>query len=96
MQWVKPDATVAQVDEDYSTCRQEAWREARLRSSWLHRPVAPYIVRDVQGRQFLAWPHAGFHDPFGDQFLEESRLTQFCMRSKGYQLQQVEKAATQK
>jgi hypothetical protein len=31
-----------------------------------------------------------FGDPFGDRFMEESRLEDFCMRNKGYQLVPVE------
>jgi hypothetical protein len=90
MQWVKPDATAVQLREDSIHCQQEAWREARMRS-WYYRPFAPVFIRDASGRNFLGWPYGPYGDPFGDPYLEESRLTQFCMRSKGYALQPVEK-----
>jgi hypothetical protein len=91
LQWVKPDTLAEQAEEDLSFCRQEAWREARLHGSWFHRPIFPHAVQDAQGRRFMVWPQSGFYDSFSDQFMEESRLAHFCMRSKGYQLVPVEK-----
>jgi len=91
LQWVKADVAPQQAEEDFNACRQEAWREARMHASWFHRPMFPYAVHDAQGRRFLVWPQSGMHDAFGDQFMEESRLAHFCMRSKGYQLVPVEK-----
>jgi len=91
LQWVKQDVAPQQMEDDFAACRQEAWREARMRADWFHRPLFPYAVQDAQGRRFLVWPQSGFHDSFGDQFMEESRLAHFCMRSKGYQLVPVEK-----
>ena len=97
LQWVKQDVDVKQTDEDIAACRQEAWREARLHSAWLHRPLFPHAVQNAQGQRFLVWPQSGFYDPFGDSFMEESRLAHFCMRSKGYQLvPREEKDATRK
>ena len=92
MQWVKQEATPQQARHDAVSCQQEAWHEVRARS-WYYRPMAPYLVRDASGRHFFAWPNGPFADPFGDPFLDESRLAQFCMRSKGYQLVPVEKPA---
>ncbi len=89
MQWVKPDATAEQLQQDSIHCQQEAWREARLRS-WYYRPFAPVFIRDASGRNFLGWPYGAYGDPFCDPYLEESRLAQFCMRSKGYELLPVE------
>jgi hypothetical protein len=94
MQWIKPDTAAAEGEKDLAACRQEAWRESRLSVPFFPRPL-PYIVRDAQGRQFLVSP-IGFHDPFNDQFMEENRLTTFCMRSKGYELKAIEKDATKK
>ncbi len=85
MQWVKQDATPAELRQDSIHCQQEAWREARARS-WYFRPMAPVLARDALGRQFFAWPGSAFADPYHDPFLEEGRLAQFCMRSKGYEL----------
>ena len=83
MQWVKEDATPQQLNEDSIQCQQDAWREARLRI-WYYRPLPS-----------IGWPYGPAGDPFWDPYLEESRLTQFCMRSKGYELQPVEKAKEQ-
>lgn len=91
MQWVKSDAAPKQAEDDFTSCRQEAWREARMRSAWFHRPMFPYAVQDATGRRFLVWPRSGFNDSMSDEFMEESRLTHFCMRAKGYALVPVEK-----
>lgn len=90
MEWVRPDATAEQVSQDALHCQQEAWREARMRA-WYYRPLGPVPFRDARGRRFLAWPHDPWGDPFGDPYLEEGRLAQFCMRSKGYELQAIER-----
>lgn len=89
MQWVKQDATPAQIEADAQYCQQEAWREAQYRA-WAYRPFAPLLLRDPAGRPYVAW-NSPLYDPFGDRFMEESRLTQFCMRAKGYRLEPVEK-----
>ena len=90
MQWVRDDATPAQIDADAAYCQQEAWREARFRS-WAFGPPLPIVLHDPAGRPFVR--HYGmFYDPFHDAFMEETRLAQFCMRAKGYRLEAVEKA----
>ena len=90
MQWVRDDATPAQLDADAAHCQQEAWREARFRS-WAFGPPVPIVLHDPAGRPFVR--HYGlFYDPFHDAFMEEARLAQFCMRAKGYRLEEVEKA----
>jgi hypothetical protein len=90
MQWVKPDATAEQLQEDSTRCHQDAWREAQL-NSWYYRPFSPFAMRDPFGRPFVAWPYRPYADPFGNAYLEEARLAQFCMRNKGYELEPVEK-----
>jgi hypothetical protein len=92
MQWVKQDATAEQLAADSEHCQNEAWREASFRS-WAFRPASPILLRDAAGRPFVAWQHSPFSDPFGDRFMEESRLANFCMRAKGYRLEAVEKPA---
>jgi len=89
MQWIKADTTPEQMNQDAIQCQQYAWREARL-SSWYSRPVGPIVVHDAAGRAFVAWPGGPFGGPFSDPFMEEGRLAQFCMRSKGYELVPVE------
>jgi hypothetical protein len=94
MQWVKPDATAEQLQEDAIHCQQEAWREARSRA-WYYRPFAPVFIRDASGRNVLGGAPGLYDGPFGDPYLDESRLAQFCMRSKGYELQTVEQPKEQ-
>lgn len=88
MQWTRADATPEQVEADMRTCRQEAWREAGWSSLGYYGAFGPPLFVDpFFGRRFIGWPHySPFADPFGNRFLEESRLTDFCMRAKGYQL----------
>ena len=83
MQWVKQDvADPAQVRMDEQACRQATWREAQFHSYWAQTRMQPVVVGPGQ----VIWPSGPFVDPFGDQLLMESRLAQFCMESKGYQL----------
>lgn len=89
MQWVKPQASLEQLNQDRAQCQQEAWREARWRS-FLYRPLGPTLLHDRFGRRFLGWPYSPLGDPFGDDFMEEARLADFCMRAKGYELAPVE------
>lgn len=91
MQWVRQDGGgPALLQHDLAQCRQEAWREAQWRS-FLYRPFGATTLVDRFGRRFVV-PYAPFGDPFGDTFMEESRLAHFCMRSKGYDLVPVEPA----
>jgi hypothetical protein len=85
MQWVKADAGAAQIHSDEEECRQNASREASVRS-WHYQTMAPILARDASGRPFTVWPSGAFADPYGNQLLEEHRLAQFCMESKGYRL----------
>jgi hypothetical protein len=84
MQWVRPETSAAQLDQDAVQCQQDAWREAQWRA-FMYRPFGPTLLSDGRGRRFF-WPHSPLGDPFGDQFMEESRLAHFCMRAKGYEL----------
>ena len=89
MQWIKDGAVPATeaLEQDTAMCRQHAWREAQY-NSWAYRPYGwtPY----AGGRRFVGgWPYGPFYDPF----FEEARLTDFCMRAKGYQLVPIEKSA---
>ncbi|HEY2337560.1 MAG TPA: hypothetical protein VGI18_09380 [Burkholderiales bacterium] len=92
MQWLRegaaPDA--AALEKDSIECRQQAWQEAQYRA-FAYPAFGPVLSRDVSGRRFAGWPYRPYAYPFGDPFLEESRLTQFCMRNKGYELVPVEK-----
>ncbi len=82
--WVKPDAPPEQVVYDEQACRQAAAREASYHSYQYHHRMQPVVVGPGQ----VVFPR-GFADPYAEQFLHESRLAQFCMESKGYQLKEV-------
>jgi hypothetical protein len=90
MQWVRQDTGPELLGHDLAQCRQEAWREAQWRA-FLYRPFGATTVVDRFGRRFVI-PYSPFGDPFGDSFMEESRLAHFCMRSKGYALVPIEPA----
>ncbi|HUQ76419.1 MAG TPA: hypothetical protein VM183_16980 [Burkholderiales bacterium] len=87
MQWARPDADASQLDADTRDCQVQAWNEARWRSYQYAGMYGPFLYRDSLGRPFAAWPQGPFGDPFGERFMEESRLANFCMRTKGYELQ---------
>ena len=88
MQWVRQDATAAELSQDFAHCRQEAWREAQW-YTFMYRPFGPTYIVDRFGRPYLL-AYSPLAGPFGDTFIEESRLAHFCMRAKGYALVPIE------
>jgi hypothetical protein len=82
MQWVKPDAPAEQARSDEQACRQAAWREAQFQSYQYQYQFQPIVVGPGQ----VVLPSGAFVDPYAHQFVAESRLADFCMESKGYQL----------
>jgi|1185.fasta_scaffold587594_2 hypothetical protein len=91
MQWMRDGAVPSAelLEQDSSSCRQNAWREAQYRA-WAYRPYGS-MVPFAGGRRFIGWPYGPAAYPFGDPFFEEARLTDFCMRAKGYELVPIEK-----
>ena len=89
MEWIKPDTASDQAARDEQECRQSAAREASARAYFP--PLGPVFARDGMGRGHFIWPSGALSDPYGQQLLEESRLTHFCMQSKGYRLEPVTK-----
>jgi hypothetical protein len=85
MQWVKPDVAAAQVRSDEQACRLAAVREAGYHGYWYQQRMQPAVVAPGQ----VIWPSGAFVDPSAQQFLDETRLAQFCMESKGYELKEV-------
>jgi hypothetical protein len=86
LQWTKPDLSPEEFQADVRECRDRAWREASARS-WRHQAMmSPVFVPDGGGRGFFVWPTTPLADPYGGPLLEENRLAQFCMESKGYEL----------
>lgn len=87
MEWVRPDTDPGQRSADAQACQQAAWREAQFQAFWYQYHFEPYVV--APGR--VVYPSGPFIDPYGHQMLQENRLAQFCMESKGYQLAPVPK-----
>jgi hypothetical protein len=85
MQWTRPDTSDEQLRQDSADCRQWAWGEA-WRRSWFYPRFPPVVARDALGRPVWLWDDPRFPDPFDDRFLEESRLANQCLRSRGYEL----------
>lgn len=92
VEWVKPDATPEQLAEDSKQCEESAYRETNLRAARYFGQYGPMIYQDSLSRRFLVWPWGPFSDPYGDRYMEERRLSNFCMRSKGYELKSVPKS----
>ena len=86
MAWVRADADPSQTQADTQECQMQAWQEARWRAFSYPGMYGPVYYRDALGRPYFAWPRP-FYDPFADPYMEEQRLTSFCMRAKGYELQ---------
>jgi hypothetical protein len=86
MQWHKEDVSAEQFKADEQECRSRAWREASVRGWHSQMMVEPIFARDASGRGFIVWHSGAMVDPYGHQMLEEYRLAQFCMESKGYKL----------
>jgi len=83
MQWVREDADPALAQADSQDCRMKAWQEAHWRALQYRAMFGPPFYRDAAGRTFVV---ARPYDALGDPYMEEQRLTHFCMRAKGYEL----------
>jgi hypothetical protein len=91
MQWQKEGASAEQFRADEEDCHRRAWHEASL-YAWQYQSMwGPVFARDPYGRGATFWPNSAMVDPYGYQMLEENRLVQFCMESKGYKLVPVPK-----
>jgi len=87
MAWVKDDTAPEQQNKDLANCQRDAFHEARA-NTWYYRPIGPYM--GAGSGRFVISPGAPYYDPFYDPYLEEARLTQFCMKNKCYELKPVE------
>ena len=82
-QWVKPDVTTAQADQDTIDCQRQGSREASLRAGGFYGPS--YVpLRGPLGRRPVTQPDSAF-DTSGYRTLDAAQLTDLCMRAKGYQ-----------
>ena len=82
--WVRQDASAEQADQDDIDCQRQAAREASLRAGGFYGPSYYGPYRWPSGRSAASRPDTGF-DPYGYRTLDEARLTDLCMRAKGYQ-----------
>ena len=85
MQWSKQESSAEQLEQDQRACEELAWRQTSARYSYYH-GIGPTVFQDSLGRRFAIYPSGPFADQFGNQLMEETRLTSACMREKGYQL----------
>jgi hypothetical protein len=86
MQWAREGASAEQLQDDQRACEEQAYREASLRFYNYYPGMGPAIFQDSLGRRLAVYPSGPFADQFGNQLMEETRLTSFCMRAKGYDL----------
>jgi hypothetical protein len=91
LEWAKPGAGPEQLAADSQQCEMHAWREAQWNYMGYHPAFTPWMYRDGFGRPFAGRPFGPFYDRFGDRYMEETRLANFCMRAKGYELAPVPK-----
>jgi len=82
--WARQDASAEQADQDDVDCQRQAAREASLRAGGFYGPSYYGPSRWLYGRSAVSRPDTGF-DPYGYRTLDEARLTDLCMRAKGYQ-----------
>jgi hypothetical protein len=86
LQWEKPGAGAAALDQDLQQCTQRARFDARREE--IPRLDAPLVIRtDPQGRPVVV-PTSPRST---DRFLAEHDLTGACMRAKGYVQQQAKR-----
>lgn len=82
LQWSKPGADAARMEEDFAQCRSEA----RLQADRVALPRAPLLPPtvgvDAQGRPVPVPARSRTEDPL----LMEQDLAGACMRRKGYEL----------
>src|SRR5262249_11999398 len=85
MRWEHPQYGLAGAQEDLATCNQsaraEAWQYQSSVRAQMWEPARYY--RNSSGRfVYDPWSNYRRYDPW----MDESRLANFCMRNKGYQL----------
>ena len=86
--WERPGTTDTVLQGDYKDCRQQAQQEA-------FRSYAFYTGFPIMGPGYWGFRH---YPDYGywrqrvdsDRFFYENRLTNFCMRNKGYTLVKVD------
>jgi len=92
VEWSKPGASAEEFAADSRQCQQEAWREANwLYLGRLYSYGGRWIYPDPLGRPLVGYPYAPFGDPFGERYIHEARLADFCMRNKGYELTEAQR-----
>lgn len=74
--WEKAGVDEKTAASDLTNCRRAAQQEAFL--------ATPYYYGFGFGPPYWRFRHGGFYE--SNRFYAEQRLTDFCMRNKGYQL----------
>lgn len=81
LRWEKPGATEQMLSFDMTSCRQAAQQEAMLAYSFGYYPFA--FGPPVWGLRRGNWAFWQMRAD-SDRFFAENRLTNFCMRNKGW------------
>jgi hypothetical protein len=82
--WQKKDASFEQRRSDLKACEEAAYREANAKPH-PYPTMGPMVLQDSSGKRFNADRGGPFADPDGVRYTRELRLTDECMRSKGYE-----------
>lgn len=91
MRWDKPNASPEVSQADLADCRNQASREA-FQYSFAY-GYGPFYMFGPRYRYSPFWRPYGFYGIADDRFYQENRLTNFCMRNKGYELVPAEQGA---
>lgn len=86
MEWTRSGASPEDLRADMQQCQQQAWQEANSQMFHYYGAYGPFPYADPFGQRFMAWPDSFIHDLHGERFIEESRLANFCMRAKGWEV----------
>jgi len=81
-QWSKKDAAANQTEADLQACSMTAAREVAAIPQ-PHPTMGPAVMQPP-GRRSVS-PSGPLADPNGERYMQETRLTNDCMRGKGYE-----------
>ncbi len=85
MEWIHPQYGTSRVDADLTDCARVAHAESWRFAATTPAMTAPHVYRLPDGRVIYDQPATYAYDPY----FNEAQLRDFCMRTKGYELQPV-------
>lgn len=86
MEWVRPNTSMAELSSDMRECQNLA-RDQAFRESFMLYPSYGMFGPWGRDRRYRHDPFIG--SSYMDRQMRESSLQNFCLRSRGYQLQPV-------